>query len=431
MRFLYLPFILLLATSIVSADCEGYIDSFNVLVVDAKLRPVEGAAVQVKYDPGTSFGEKYYATPARYTDSSGKLSYIVRNQGTSTRSSDCTITINATKSGVKKTESVEANRHSNNIVIKLPIHRVFMRVRDQYGQAIENASISIRTEIKQTDEYGQAIYSLKDGEYEYFVSYKGGKQSELIEIDDDLIKEVILEHHPLKISIVDDQGTLVKSNITINNETIEVLDGKVEYDEVYGDEVDYLVEYEGIEKQGTIDLTLRKEKKIVFDLHAPDFGAVSTTGDPSLTRLMIPVTDEGEYASGLDFKSIQVSYRLEPTDATTPWNDAIVFASSVDTFMADFPDLPKNSIVQFRIEIKDNEGNKATLEGRFSPPETPDPQENQTVPNGGNGGQPHENGGNEQEIPLIYIISGVIITVLIIIIVLRMKSKQNNSVEEQ
>lgn len=428
MRYLYLPFILLLITNIMAYDCTGYTDSFSVLVVDAKLRPVEGAAVQVKYDPGTSFGDVYYTTPIKYTGADGKLNYTLRNQGTAIRESDCSIRINATKTGETKTVTIDANLHSTNVVLQIPLYRAVLTVRDQYGQAISNATVEVRGETKKTDEYGRAVYSLPEGKYEYFVSYKTGKQSQALQVQDDVEKGIVLEYHKLAMEITDDQGTPLKAMVTVNNETSEA-DGRIEYERIYGTEIPYEVSYEGIKKTGTVDLNLKTETHIIFDFHAPVFGNVNTTTEKLVTRLLIPVKDEGEYASGLDYKSIKVSYKLEPSEETAPWNNAVTFGSSVESFMADFQNLPENSIVRFRIEIQDIDGNKATLEGRFSPAQAEPPKPpNETDKNGGG---IQENGNNEQEIPLIYIVIGVMIVILIIFVVLRMKSKQNNSGEEQ
>jgi hypothetical protein len=62
MRYLHLLILMLLVGS-AFADCIGYNDSFYVRALDAKYRAIEGANVWIKYDRGTSFGDKYFTTP--------------------------------------------------------------------------------------------------------------------------------------------------------------------------------------------------------------------------------------------------------------------------------------------------------------------------------------------------------------------------------
>ncbi|MFH1393374.1 MAG: hypothetical protein ABII71_01185 [Candidatus Micrarchaeota archaeon] len=410
--------LLLLIIPFASAgDCAGYIDRFDVKVVDYGLRPIEGAAVQVLFDRGASFGEQYFRTEPRYTGSDGKLHFDIYNQGTNVRDIDCEIYINATLGDIYWSTTVEENKHSDLIMVQLYVHPVTFRVADQYGQLLENATISLNEMTKDTDSGGKAKFFLGTGDYEYLVSYGDGKQSGNVYVSNDTFFDVTLGHSEIEIDIIDDFGAPLEATIFILNTTYHVTDGHFEYEEAFGDDIPYIITHMGIEKSGAIVPSEQRSIEVIFDKHAPVFGEISSTGDTEITRLVIPVWDNGDHASGVDYSSLKVSYRLEPAEAATPWNDAVTFVSALNTFMADFPGLPKNSIVQFKIEVKDNEGNKATVDGRFSPP-LPEPEDNET---GGNGGDSHQNGAGEQEIPFLYIVGGVFIVLLVIILVSRIK----------
>src|SRR5271157_4267697 len=91
--------LLLLLISLSYADCVGYNDTFQVRVLDAKLRPVENAAVTVTYDRGASFGAQYFTTPFKYTYQNFFLNILIYNQWTGCRAIDCNIVINGSIGG--------------------------------------------------------------------------------------------------------------------------------------------------------------------------------------------------------------------------------------------------------------------------------------------------------------------------------------------
>ncbi len=417
MRPQYLLLFLLLLPISAAADCIGYVDEFDVIVTDSGLRAIEGAGVQVTYDRGSSFGEIYYTTPVQYTGKDGKLHFLLRNQGTNTREIDCEIAITASDSGVEETVTITANIHADLIMVQLPLYQLRVRVHDQYDSPLENASVSIEGVTKKTNGDGRAFFYVPEGEYSYLVNYLTGKNSGNVVVANDESFEVQIAFNPIYVDVVDDTGTPLESTLMILNDTFELPEGHFEYDKVFGEEIDYTIVHSGVEKTGVIYPESERQTMVVYDTHPPVFGTIETAGNGGLTRLSIQVTDEGKYASGLDHSTITVSYKLMPTDSGTPWSSATTFASSVDTFMADFPELPENSIVMFRAEAKDNEGNKATIDGRFSPYVEPPPDNGD-----GNGDGTQENGGEEQEIPFLYIVGGAFIVFLVVFFVIRIKS---------
>jgi len=169
---------------------------------------------------------------------------------------------------------------------------------------------------------------------------------------------------------------------------------------------------------------------MVYDVHAPLFGDITPQTTNNWTKLMIEASDPGEFASGVNVSSIRVTYRLEPAEPTDPWNTAVTFSTGYNTFAAEFPELPPDSIVNFRIEIKDKEGNRADIDGKFTTftgdddavdGEGPvDDTQNQT------NAQVTE--PEMQEIPPFYIVGGAILMILIVYMVIRLKRMASGSV---
>ncbi len=404
-------FLMVISASLAAGGCEeGYVDEFTVKVVDAKSRAVEGASVEVTYDRGASFGERYHTTPPRYTPEDGKLNYLISIPGTTVREVSCNIVIRASLGEFETEKTIEANRHSENILVPLDLHRVIFEVKNQYYAPIENASVSINGMTKDTDANGRATFFLGTGEYEYLVSYLKGKQSGNLQVDGDVDFEILLEYRPISVEIVDEKGNSLPATVTMGNETYDAPDGLFEHQKVFGDEVELRVDYKG--KSRTITASPGEDRKIVsFDLSPPFFENTSIVAEGNLTRLLIKVVDQGMYASGIDYKSLNVRYRMEKEESPTPWSEAKTFAASTDAFMADFQDIPENTVVQFRIEISDNQNNRASIEGRF----TPKPIEERES------GKEQKKEKNDQEIPILYICGGVFIVILVLIIVSKLK----------
>jgi hypothetical protein len=118
MKLLHVVLFLLLA-QLSYAACIGYEESFDVRVLDAKGRAMEGAAVNLTFDRGTSFGDKYFTTDIRYTDANGKVHFDIYNQGTTTRKIDCDIDIAVAAAGSRATETIEVDKHGPIVDVRL------------------------------------------------------------------------------------------------------------------------------------------------------------------------------------------------------------------------------------------------------------------------------------------------------------------------
>lgn len=403
-------------SSAVIDDCAGYYDEFDVRVLDAKLRPIEGAGVMITFDRGASFGEKYFTTDLLETDENGLVHMAIHNQGTDTRIIDCTIWLNATISDGYTEKTVEANAHGPVVDLVLDVYPIGITVNDQSGNPIENATITINGVSRDTGPSGKAKFHASEGEVSYFVSYLKGKEGGMILVTDDIDYEVVLLRYSISIDAVDDQGVPVEATITIFDETIPMEGGHYEADDIYGSVVDATVSYMSLDKNIELVLSEQTETIIVFDTHAPVIESITTSSVGKRPRITLKVTDEGEYASGVDPVSVKVTYRVLPS-ADTQWSDASTFVSGVNTYVSDFPEIEPGKLIEFKIEVQDLAGNKIIQSGKFLTEKEEEPVE-----------PPTEDEEETQDFPFFYIAIGVILIIVVVYIVRYLIKRKGNEV---
>ncbi|NYZ77161.1 hypothetical protein H0O02_02490 [Candidatus Micrarchaeota archaeon] len=402
------------------ADCRGYTDSFDVRVLDAKLRPVDGALVQVKFDRGASFGEQYFTTEPMPTDENGTRHYTLANQGTETRKIDCTIWINTSIGTAKATQTIEADAHGSPVDLALNVYPIRMQVNDQHGRPLANATATVADATKITDEYGRVDFFAPPGLVGYLVSYYKGKQGGNILVTNDTEYEVVLQKHSISIDAVDDQGLPVDATLTIFGQTLTMAGGHYETGDVFGDTVVANLSYMGIDQEITMFPAMENESIVAFDTHPPTIESLSTTTIGKRPRLTISVADNGEYASGIDVNSIRISYRILPADGIPQWTSATTFVAGVDSFVSDFPEMEAGKIIEFKIEVRDSTGNIVTRTGKFV-----------TEEEGDGGETPPPAGEIDQQIPLFYIAIGVILIIVVFYIVKHIRSPDGSEVKKQ
>jgi len=419
MDYRYLLFFLLLSQALYAVSCSGYTDIFDARVLDAKYRPIPGAEISVKYDAGTSFGSQYFTTPPRLTDAAGIVHFEIFNQGTSTRTIDCNIVITGSAGGRSRLVTIIANAHGNPVDVALDdVYPVQFYVKDQLRAPLVNASVTLANITKKTGSDGLARYYLRRGNYSYLASFMDGSQAGTLSVADDTPFEVLLSHYAIAIDVRDDFGEPLPATLTIFGTTMQLENGHFENNRTFGENVQYEVRYQGIVKEGVLLPSVEPHVSIIYDAHSPVFGDIVSGTINNRPRLTMNITDPGQEPSGVDFQSLKVTYRLEPADDTTPWSSALAFTTGRSTVAAEFPELPANSIVQFRAEVKDKAGNKATIEGRFSTlavNATENVTQNQT--------NTHQPPQQQPGIPMIYTIGGVIIMFLVIYVVFKLRTR--------
>jgi len=412
-------FLFLIAFTLASttyADCAGYNETFFVRVLDAKNRAVPDALAWIKYDRGATFGAQYFTTPPQKTDANGEVYYEIANQGTNSRPIDCSIIAWGSAGNTTGSTTVTAMAMGSPVDVMLPVYPVWIYTKDQFGSPLANATIIIGNDTRKSDQDGRLFYYFKAGSYDYFVSYKDGKQSGTIVVADDTNFNIVFPFHRITIDVIDDTSAPLNATLTIFNQTVTMENGHFEENRSFGARIHYIVDYNGIITESDIEPDVQSDVQIIYDIHAPLITNVVSEPNGNRPKLTMSATDPGIHASGVDFKSASVQYRMEPADISTPWNNAVTYTSGRNTVTADFPEMPYNRIVEFRISIKDKSGNIASLDGKFST------MQNITQNNTANGTETQPPDHENQGIPLIYIIIGVIIVILIAYAVFRLKA---------
>lgn len=411
--------LLLLVASLSYADCIGYNDSFQVRVLDAKLRPIENAVVTVTYDRGASFGDQYFTTPPTNTDADGMVRVDINNQGTLNRAIDCAIVINTTVGTAFNSTTVTANEHGPTVDLQLgDVYPLHFRVLDQTGTPLQGAVVTIENDTRTTGSDGSVDYYEEAGAHDYFASYLDASQPGTLNISDDTNFAVKFTYYRISVSVSDDYNNPLPAEITIFNNTFQMSGGIYQNNKTFGVQVPYSVDYKGITQDGIILSDTAPDVKVVYDLHSPVIGNIQAEALNDQPRLVFSVTDPGLSPSGVDISSVSVTYRMEPADASTPWDKAVIFTTGPNEITADFNPLPANKIVSFRIDAKDKAGNNAEVDGKFTTYAVNSTQN--TTQNQTNTQQP---GTESQGIPLLYIVIVVVLIVLAAYAVFRIKSK--------
>jgi hypothetical protein len=161
-----------------------------------------------------------------------------------------------------------------------------------------------------------------------------------------------------------------------------------------------------------VDLSLQNKYTAVFDYSSPQIGQVKTVSVGAITKLVVPVTDPGQFASGIATKGVQIRYKLSEQDS---WRSASVYLSGKDTYVAEIPSPGEDKIVRFLIDAQDNDGNTATLEGQYVYQKPAQPLQNQSSGNEVN--PPSQSEG----IPLLFVVAGFIILIVVIYAIYRFK----------
>jgi hypothetical protein len=269
-----------------------------------------------------------------------------------------------------------------------------------------------------TNTGGSVDYFLPKGNHTYLASYLDASQAGTLQVTDDSEFLVKFTYYKVTIDVTDDFGDPLPAALTIFDKTIEMENGHFESDKTFGLEVPFKVDYKGIVTEGTILPATKPDVKIIYDVHSPSITDIKAEALNTRPRLLMTMADPGKYADGIDFSSIKVVYRMEPADSATPWDKAVTFTTGRNQVTAEFPELPADRVVRFRVEVQDKAGNKAEVEGKFST-FAGEPAKNDT----GNQTITQPTAPEGQGIPLLYIVVGVIIAVLTVYFVFRMKSK--------
>lgn len=424
MNFRYLLFFLILSAAgfcAVTTCGTSYHDTVNVQVLDAKHRPVPGASAFIHYQySGTSGpgGSTYYTAGPVLTNSNGIASFQLTNVEAVESRLDCGITVNATIGGAMSSVSIVAKAHPDPVDVQLNVYPVDLFVRESAGHPLGGSTVSIGNDSKDTDSNGFAYFYFPAGIYGYLVSYLDGKQAGSLTVSDDTQFSVVLQPHSIGVEVIDDQGKPLNATLIFANATVQLgTDGRYVNPKTFGKMIEFQAVYAGVTKQETMYPDVENDTRVVFDFTAPTILNISQSEAGGKVRLTTRVTDTNDYASGVNPVSFSVTYLAKPTVGTGQWSRAVTFVQGKNVFVADFPQFEPNTLVQFRVEVSDMDGNRAVREGQFLIPPPPPPPSNNT--NGTGTTQPPPQG---EGLPITYIAGGAILVVIIYYMFSRLKA---------
>lgn len=352
--------ILLLSVSF-AAECTGYVGEFTIRTLDALVRPVEGANVQLTFDRGVTFGQQYFTTQPKKTDENGTVLFVISNPGEAPRKIDCSIYVNAWTGTTYAEKTFSALSRPEIIDVLLPVYRVVFYVRDQNRKPISDASVFFLNETKKTDASGRAVFYSQNATSDYYVSYKSGREGGSFAVRGDVGREVIIPAYPMSVFVNDDYGNPLPAVLSYAGEEINAPNGSASF-LVYQDRVQLKIRHENIEKEIDVKPAESQTTTVFFDLNSPRISEPRQSLSDGRVRMSFNIKDEGPYASGLDMHSIKVSYRVLPEET---WHRSLTYPLGGDSYGIDFPEMSENAVVEFSVQAADYEGNKAYRNGRF------------------------------------------------------------------
>ncbi|MEM2948809.1 MAG: hypothetical protein QW590_03315 [Candidatus Bilamarchaeaceae archaeon] len=405
--------IFLLASVSFGIECRGYNESFDVRVLDAQWRPIQGADVSVMFDRGLTFGEQYYTTQPKETNESGRVHFSFSNGGTTTRKIDCRIWIFVSYGPSRVEKVINATQHGPTVDVFLPIYIVRFLVTDQYGNPLGNATVFFLNKTKRTDNNGNvAFYSKNQTAIPYLVSYLGGEETGVVSVAGDTMRHATIPIYNISVLVVDDRGVPLSADVVYLNTTYQI-NGSTSL-AIYEEKATLTVIHGDAQQTITISPARSRNATIPFDTHPPTIGDVRETFvGKDRVRLLVDITDEGVFASGVKTRQISARYRILPDGKL---ESATVFVLSLNTYGIDFPKIENGRIVEFVLEAQDYNGNKALKEGRFVVQVAPTTEENKS--------EEEQEKKEEQEFPFFYIVFGVIFIIIVFYIVKSLKQKQ-------
>jgi len=418
----YLVFLLIIVNLSFAACKAGFTDNLTIRTLDKSLRPVEGANVTITYQLDETTAKGYYTAPVKTTNENGIVNYTnIKNLETFDSKVDCDIGINLTFDKKKIAKKVEALAHQQVIDFVLDAYRIFIKVIDEKGKPIDNALVWIN-ERKKTSKNGTVELAALAGETRVYAKYLDGKTEQVIEVINDTTLTLQFTFYDLMISVRDDKDIPLQSTIKVGDSTYQTNDeGELSLTKLVGPYKNVRIIYESKEKVLDIDLTSHNRYLVVFDNSKPTIKNVNVIEEPDKIKVVITAVDEGEGPSGIADNGVSVHYVTE-TGAT---KKATVYQSKKGEYTSEIPIKPTMTEVVFTVEVKDNEKNRVIAEGKHVLPQ-PENLDNKT--SGQNGGN-LPNTPNTGDIPMHFIIGGILILMIVIYVVYRYVFKKKGEGE--
>ena len=396
--FLFLPLIN-------ACTCElSYHDQMDVKVFDAHWRPLENAVVQVTYQRDRSFGSGYSTTAPLLTDEHGLVHVNMWNQEVDPSLLRCDVTVDVYYQGLHTSRDYVAQCHSSEVQFQLPVHRLYLTLKDTDGRLLSNITVYVNDMEKNTDSAGRVYFDLPEGTANITYIYNGAAITHQVEIKNDTNVALTARLYDLNLKIADENGKPIQATIRVEND--EYTASELHLNNLTLSSPRITIEYNGLVRELPVSLSDTSDYSVVFDMSAPKMSNVKLEKtDDNSYRISFNLIDEGSYASGIDLASTSA---VVVRNSGSPKTKSIYVSSG--KYYLDLGKMKAGDVVDVSIVLYDKDGNKRTNELSFVIP---------TEENSGNASasQGSEENLTKEEGNIIYLIVGIIVLAIIVYVI--------------
>lgn len=351
-------------TILFSLSFAEFIEEVDILVVDAKNRSVEGAEIWADYQLNSIKG--FVTTDRQLTDRYGLLHLRLINTEYQEALTEYEYTLYVEYAGQQQTMKIDARSGRRSRTFFLDLYQVAVRIYDEYAGGLK-ANVTLLGQTKETSENGYAFFSAPVGEHEIVINYHGSILREPISVSDDVYLEVPLTTYHLDVYIVDDNGESLDGTVYIAESFWGTEDGKAETIFMATPPVLVKVVSESRESIVEVDPRSKTEITVPIDIHGPKINNVDYKKTATGYEISSNIYDSGLYASGLDIEDFppKIEYTITEQNEKKSERAASLVYQAGDVYSIDLTNIPDNSIIDYEIIAKDNQGNEAFYIGTF------------------------------------------------------------------
>ena len=413
MKQLLVIFTLVLLTSFVfAADCQaGFQENLKIRVLDGKLRPLEGASVQVTYQVDQTTNKGYKTTNPVITPKNGTINQVILNREIRDDRVKCDITINATFDNTTVSRVIKAENHENLIDVNLEAYQLNIQVLDNLNRPIDGAIVAVNEQFSTTNAQGFVAFKAHAGNARVFASWKEAKTERMIVLKDDAMQTLEIGRYALDLEVFDDAGVPLLAQAIIAGKEYAITDGKLHVDDISEPQTTIEIQYKGVTQTQSIDLRVQGLYQMYVDSTPPSISKVVEIESTDKRRFAVVATDPNQFASGIDTKSLVFRWSKDNKE----WQKSLTYINKKGELVAEVDSSVET--FYFEAELKDNAGNKQIISGKLVKKEETQPVQNQTEtpsqiaqPSGG-------------ELPIIPIVIGFVVVAGIVFAVLHLKKQ--------
>ncbi len=355
---------------------SGWGEQLEVRILDGHDRPIPGAMVNVTW-PINAY--KWGVTHTVATDARGRAHFSIATYEFMADKVNYTFYINASYDGKRVSGSFDHRIGSQPRTLWIPAYRVDLFTRDQNGRALSLDVVADGQVRARTNENGWAQLVLAKGSRSLVASFAGSQQKLTLDVQDDRNATFVFRLYNVRIRLLDDAGNPLSIALNAGPDLYSADEqGYVNLYNLTETTLPITAIYGNFKKSMTIDLSLLNQTVLVFDTHAPVIGAPQSVYNGTTLVVSVPVSDKGDYASGMSSGQAAVMLQYTPAGSLEP-RTVPMYAVGYNRFQAAIT-LPAGSPdVRYTIIATDADGNQAQSTDVFNIAVLPPPNKTQST----------------------------------------------------